>query len=95
MAPSVRETVRKAIPDGLPVIEAAKVLGVTPSTLYNVLAGKCRVSPKMALLFNLYWDLDPVALMQQQVREELVVAMEALCEERNLNRTALVWRDER
>ena len=71
------ELVRDNIEDlNLTVAEAATGLGVTRQQLYNVIGGKCGITPEMALRFEKGFGGTASFWLQMQVNYDLARARE-------------------
>jgi addiction module HigA family antidote len=58
-------------PLGLSVAEAAKALGVSRTTLSNILNGRAGISPAMAVRLSIAFDTTAESWMNQQVQYDL------------------------
>ncbi len=58
-------------PSGVTVTRAAKALGVTRKALSELLNGKSRISPEMALRLSLAFNTTPESWLMQQVQYDL------------------------
>jgi addiction module HigA family antidote len=71
--PHPGEVLRKLCfePLGLSVTKAAKALGVSRSTLSNLLNGQTGISPQMAVRLSIAFDTTAESWMNQQVQYDL------------------------
>lgn len=71
--PHPGEVLRKLClePLGLSVTKAAKALGVSRSTLSNLLNGQTGISPAMAVRLSIAFDTTAESWMNQQVQYDL------------------------
>lgn len=58
-------------PLGLSVAEAAKALGISRTTLSNILNGRAGISPAMAVRLSIAFDTTAESWMNQQVQYDL------------------------
>ena len=58
-------------PLGLSVTKASKALGVSRSTLSNLLHGRTGITPEMAMRLSIAFDTTPESWMNQQVQYDL------------------------
>jgi len=58
-------------PLGLSVTTASKALGVSRSTLSNLLHGRTGITPEMAMRLSIAFDTTPESWMNQQVQYDL------------------------
>ena len=58
-------------PLGLSVTKASKALGVSRSTLSNLLHGRPGITPEMAMRLSIAFDTTPESWMNQQVQYDL------------------------
>jgi len=56
---------------GLSVTKASKALGVSRSTLSNLLHGRTGITPEMAMRLSIAFDTTPESWMNQQVQYDL------------------------
>ena len=71
--PHPGEVLRKLCvePLGLSITKAAKALGVTRSSLSNLLNGRTGITPEMAMRLSMAFDTTPESWMNQQVQYDL------------------------
>lgn len=71
--PHPGEVLRKLCIDplGLSITKAAKALGVTRSSLSNLLNGRTGITPEMAMRLSIAFDTTPESWMNQQVQYDL------------------------
>lgn len=61
-------------PLGLSVTKAAKALGISRTTLSNILNGRTGISPDVAVRLSIAFDTTPESWMNQQVQYDLWLA---------------------